>query len=123
MKMSQELLLKNLWINNGLFENALKEQYKDETIFVKTFEVLQVLGRSQNYWCDVMKVLINYVNSTNVMKSKTLVLKIAYYNPYMSEDLSKYDPFKRELIFQRDLLPKIMGLLLSIEDKTQFTAR
>lgn len=41
----------------------------------------------------------------------------------MVESMEKYDPFKRELFFHQELLPKIEELLLSVEDKTKLTEK
>lgn len=51
------------------------------------------------------------------------MIKVACYNPYMAESMEKYDPFKRELFFHQELLPKIEDLLLSVNDKTKLTEK
>lgn len=51
------------------------------------------------------------------------MLKIACYNPYMEECLEKYNPFRRELFFHQELLPKVEELLLSVDDNTQLTEK
>lgn len=37
--------------------------------------------------------------------------------------MEKYDPFKRELFFHQELVPKIEGLLLSVDDNTKLTEK
>lgn len=67
--MPQNVLEKYLWLNNSLFEGALRKEFNDDTVFVKTFKVSQaVMQRNQSYWCDVINVEINYTNSTNAAK-------------------------------------------------------
>lgn len=39
----------------------------------------------------------------------------------MEESIEKYDPFKRELFFHLDVLPKIEELLLSVSNNAEFT--
>lgn len=56
-------------------------------------------------------------------RSQNIILKIAFYDPYMQESIEKYDPFKRELFFYHDLLPKIKELQKLIDDRTEFTAK
>lgn len=51
------------------------------------------------------------------------MLKIACYNPYMEESMEKYDPFRRELFFHQNLLPKVEELLLSVGDNTKLTEK
>lgn len=45
-----------------------------------------------------------------------MILKVGYYSAYMEESMEKYNPFKRELFFYQDVMPKIEGLLLSVGD-------
>lgn len=67
--MSQSVLGKNLWLNNSLLEDTLRRQQGDDSIFVKTFEIKKaVTNRKQSYWCDVIKLGINFTNSTNISK-------------------------------------------------------
>jgi hypothetical protein len=58
-----------------------------------------------------------------VCRCQKVSLKIAYNNPYMDERVDKYSPFKRELFFHRDLMPKIEELLLSVDDNTKLTKK
>ena len=53
-------------------------------------------------------------------RSKNVALKIGYFNAYMDESMEKYSPFKRELCFHQDIIPKIEGLFLSVGDNGDF---
>lgn len=67
--MSQKILEKYLWINNNFFESALKRNYGDDSLFLKTFDVTsEMTKRSQSYWCDIIKFELNYTDSGNVLK-------------------------------------------------------
>lgn len=69
IKMSQTVLERYLWINNILFDEALRSETGDYSVFVKTFEVVQeITKRNQNFWCDVVKIAVNFTNSSNVAK-------------------------------------------------------
>lgn len=46
-------------------------------------------------------------------RSKNVLVKIENFNPHMDAGLAKFSPFRRELIFYRDILPKIKGLHVS----------
>lgn len=61
------------------------------------------------------------LSNTGIYRTSDFTLKIARYNPYMEESLEKYDPFKRELFFHQEVLPKIEELLLSVPDNTELT--
>lgn len=50
-------------------------------------------------------------------------IKVGYMNPYMDDRVEKYNPFKRELFFHRDLMPKITELLLSVDDNAELTKK
>lgn len=121
--MSEEFLKQNLWINGDFFESILRKELKDESVFIKTFEVISVVSREQNYWTDVVEVLLNFVNSFNVKSSEAFTIKLSFYDPYMSNELEKYDTFKRELALHRDIIPKLDELLISVQDNTRFTSR
>ena len=121
--MSEKFLKDNLWINGDFFESILRKELKDQTVFVKTFEIVSIVSRKHNYWTDVVQILLHFVNSLNVKSSQTFTIKLGFYDPYMTEELERYDPFKRELALHRDIMPKIEELLLSVDDNTQFTAR
>jgi hypothetical protein len=41
----------------------------------------------------------------------------------MDDRVEKYSPFKRELFFHRDLMPKIEELLLSVDDNATLTKK
>jgi hypothetical protein len=43
-------------------------------------------------------------------------MNIENYNAQMLDGLAKFSPFKRELVFYRDIEPKIEGLLASSKD-------
>lgn len=67
--MTEKVLKKHLWLNSNFFEEAFRRNQVDETVFVKTFEVTSALvNRSQNYWCDVIKIKVNHTNSSNELK-------------------------------------------------------
>lgn len=69
VNMSQSVLGKNLWLNNNLLEATLRRHQDDESIFVKTFEVKKAItNRKQSYWCDVVRLGINFTNSSNVSR-------------------------------------------------------
>ncbi|CRL04590.1 CLUMA_CG017658, isoform A [Clunio marinus] len=122
--MSRNITEKYLWINNYFFENSLRQEFKDDSIFLKTFEVLhEDSNRNKHFWCDIIKFEINYTNSSNELLSRNVTLKISFYNPYIEETLEKYDPFKRELFFHQDVLPKLEELLLSVDDNTKLTEK
>jgi hypothetical protein len=121
--MSKEILQKYHWINNSFFEKILKKELADSTVYVKTFEIQTVAGRDENYWCDVFKVTVNYVNSLNVGKSGRFVLKVGYYDSYMREELEKYNTFKRELSFYCDVLPNVEELMGSVGDSSCLVSR
>ena len=121
--MSEEFLKQNAWINSEFFENILRKELKDESVFIKTFEVISIVSRKQNYWADVVEVLLHFVNSSNVKSSEAFTIKLSFYDPYMSNELEKFDTFKRELALHRDIMPKLEELLLSVQDNTRFTSR
>ena len=66
--MGREILRKHLFVNNQFFENALRDYYQDNTIFLKTFEVRKVSKREESYWADQMIIVANYTSSNNVTK-------------------------------------------------------
>lgn len=74
--MHQRALEKYLWLTNNCFEEALRRRFEDDSIFVKTFEVTKATtNRSINYWCDIIKAEINFINSANVPKYKQTSVK------------------------------------------------
>lgn len=64
--MSQSALNKYSWISNSLFENAIRKEFGEFerfTIFMTSLEALQeVTDREHNFWCDIIKVLVNYTS-------------------------------------------------------------
>lgn len=67
--MSQKILEKYLWLNSNFFEDALRQKKGDDSIFVKTFDVTSgITNRNQSYWCDIIRLEINYTNSLNELK-------------------------------------------------------
>lgn len=67
--MSYKSVEKHRWLNSSFFEKVLRDESKDDSIFVKTFEVSnEITKRSQSYWCDIIKTEINYTTSSNVAK-------------------------------------------------------
>lgn len=142
------------WINNTFLERALQDFYVDKSVFLKSFEVVSIAAdRELNYWCDTLRLTLNFTNSQNPLKwekcewtfscdayrrlltrlfslhhstlssssnllffyffrSKNVIVKIENSNPHMDAGLAKFSPFRRELLFYRDILPKIEGLLV-----------
>lgn len=66
--MSPEVPRKHKFINNQFLEKILREFHKDETIFLKTFEILSISSRDESYWNDQINILVNYTNSNNQLK-------------------------------------------------------
>lgn len=71
--MPSRVVEKYLWLTNNCFEEALRKEFGDDSIFVKTFEVTAATAdRSTSYWSDSIKIKINYVNTANVSKCKQI---------------------------------------------------
>lgn len=71
---------KYTWITTEFFEKILKREFKDPTVFVKTFQQHEINGRHQNYWCDMILVEINYVNSLNVTRYAELIIFVSNFH-------------------------------------------
>lgn len=57
------------WLNNSFLEKSLKDLYEDESVFLKSFDVVSNINdRSLNYWCDIVKLTIDYTNNQNALK-------------------------------------------------------
>lgn len=56
-------------------------------------------------------------------RSQRVVVKVATTKPFLEKSLEKYDPFKRELFFHQEVMPKIEDLLISIDDKAELTKK
>lgn len=76
--MSQSALNKYSWISNSLFENAIRKEFGEFerfTIFMTSLEELQeVTDREQNFWCNIIKVLVNYTSLSVPKYLKTFEL-------------------------------------------------
>lgn len=67
--MSQKILEQYLWVNNSFFESALRRKFGDDSLFLKTFEVTnEATKRNESYWCDIIKLELNYTDSGNDLK-------------------------------------------------------
>lgn len=57
------------WINNTFLERALQDFYNDKSVFLKSFEVVSIAAdRELNYWCDTLRLTLNFTNSQNPLK-------------------------------------------------------
>lgn len=66
--MARETLRRHLFVNNQFFEQILRDHFEDHTIFLKTYEVLNVSKREESYWCDQIQIAANYTNCFNTPK-------------------------------------------------------
>jgi membrane-bound inhibitor of C-type lysozyme len=57
------------WLNNSFLEKVLKDFHDDESLYLKSFDVVSIMNdRDKNYWCDKVKLTIDYTNSQNALK-------------------------------------------------------
>lgn len=59
----------------------------------------------------------------SISRSENFLLKVGYYDAYMSDELERFSTFKREMAFYCDIMPNINELMLTNNDDTKFTAR
>lgn len=70
--MAETVLKKYPWVDRNFFESALRREFVDDSIAVASFEISQeITKRTQSFWCDVVKVEINFQSDLDVRKYET----------------------------------------------------
>lgn len=113
------------WITFDLVENLIRTSNGDDKLKLKTFTVLDGIGKAENFCSNIVRVAASFCNASSSSNEQTqnFIVKL-------SLDVDEFDAsndeiayFTKEIIVYERLLPEAEKLLLSIGDERPIAPR
>ncbi|XP_058818073.1 uncharacterized protein LOC131681334 [Topomyia yanbarensis] len=108
---SRELVAKYPFLTKDYLEDILRNEKRDTCVMVEDYSVNRALGKGENFSSDILRIRIVYKRNHEIDRVQSYILKVALVTEGMAAMLEEYDVFHREIIFYKNILPKIEELL------------